>query len=95
MYQQTRIPLSHVTSSDLTEIRATITASSLTDARKTVQTIRDDYTCQQAVAAVAAWQKNKPKPVTRKVKVHGKTVTRTTTPHYRPKPTVPGYCKAG
>jgi serine/threonine protein phosphatase PrpC len=80
---------------DLTEIRATVTASSLTDARKTVQTIRDDYTCQQAVAAVAAWQKNKPKPVTRKVKVHGKTVTRTTIPHYRPKPTVPGYCKAG
>jgi hypothetical protein len=95
VYQHTGIPLSHVTSADLPNVRTTITASSLSDARKTVLTLQHDYTCQVQQAAVSTWLKDKPKPVTKKVKVHGRTVTRKITPPYRAEPTVPAYCKAG
>jgi serine/threonine protein phosphatase PrpC len=93
VYQRTGIPMSRVAVSDQPLVQATITATSLADAHKTVQTIRDDFTCQQVAVAVAKWQAGKPKPVTRKVKKHGKTVLQTTTPKYRPAPAVPSYCK--
>ncbi len=95
VYQQTSIPVSQVAANDLTLVQGTITASSLADARKTVQAIRDDYTCQQAQIALAKWQAGKPKPVTRKVRVKGRTVVRTTQPAYRPAPAVPAFCKTG
>jgi protein phosphatase len=94
VYQPTGIPLSHVAANDLTLVQSTITASSLADARQTVQTIRNDYTCQQAQIALTDWQKGKPKPVTHKVKVKGRTKVRTTTAHYRPAPTIPALCKS-
>ncbi|MEP7022817.1 MAG: hypothetical protein ABJB47_03190, partial [Actinomycetota bacterium] len=70
-----------------------IPPSSLAKAQAVVLGIRHDYSCQQAVAAVATWQENKPKPHKVRKKVHGKIQVRTVTPPYNvPKPTIPTYC---
>ena len=92
VYTKTGIPMSGVPASDVRQIQATITASGLADARRIVLRIRHGYLCEKAFAAVRQWEAGKPK--TRKVtrKVHGKTVVRTITPPYRPKPPVPSYC---
>jgi serine/threonine protein phosphatase PrpC len=89
---RTGIPLSHVVQSDLDNVNSTITVSSMAEARKTVLNIKNDYSCQIAVASVQKWEAGKPKPhkVTRKV--HGKKVTKTITPPYRAKPRVPSFC---
>jgi protein phosphatase len=95
VYQRTGIPLSHVAASDLAHVQGTIAVASLADARKTVQTLRTDYTCQQAQAALVKWQAGKPKPVTKKVRVKGKLVTRTTTRPYPRPPKIPALCTSG
>ncbi|HTS97303.1 MAG TPA: Stp1/IreP family PP2C-type Ser/Thr phosphatase [Streptosporangiaceae bacterium] len=92
VYQRTGIPLSHVTASDLPQVRSTIPGSSLSDAQKTVNNIRQAWTCQQYVAAYNTWLVHKPKPVKTTKKEHGKTVTVTTTPAYKPAPAVPKGC---
>ncbi len=92
VYQRTGIPMSHVPDNDVTQVRSTITAASLADARKTVNNIRQAYTCQQYNAAYATWLAGKPKPVTHTRKVGGKTVKTTTTPAYRPAPATPKGC---
>jgi serine/threonine protein phosphatase PrpC len=92
VYARTDIPMSGVPAGDVRQIQATITAAGLTDARHIVLNIRHDYLCQQAFAAVQQWQAGKPKPRKVKTKVHGRTVVRTVTPPYRPKPPVPSFC---
>lgn len=92
VYQKTDIPLSHVTASDLPQVRSTIPGSSLADAQKTVNNIRQAWTCQQYEAAYNTWLVHKPKPVKTAKKEHGKTVTVTTTPPYKPAPAVPRGC---
>ena len=92
VYQKTGIPLSHVPASDLPQVRSTIPASSLADAQKTVNNIRQTWTCQQYEAAYNTWLAHKPKPVKTTKKEHGKTVTVTTTPPYQPAPTAPKGC---
>jgi PPM family protein phosphatase len=92
VFQHTGVPMSHVPIADVGQVKSTIPATSLADARRIVQNIRHGYACQQAEAAVQKWLAGKPKPVKVKVKVHGKTVTRTKVPKYRPKPTMPANC---
>jgi protein phosphatase len=92
VYVKTGIPMSGVPAGDARQIQTTILAGGLTDARRIVLNIRHDYLCQRAYAAVANWEKGKPKPRKVKKRVHGKTVVHTVVPHYRPKPAVPGYC---
>jgi hypothetical protein len=90
---RTEIPLSGVPSSDATAIRNTIAPGGLVQARRVVANIRKDYnTCVAAYAALRRWVAGKPKPVKIKVKVHGKLVTRTKIPAYRPRPSVPANC---
>ncbi len=92
VYRHTGIPMSHVPANDVTQVRGTITAASLADAQKTVNNIRQQYTCQQYNAAYATWLAHKPKPVTKTRKVGGKTVKTTTTPPYRAAPATPKGC---
>jgi PPM family protein phosphatase len=55
-YQQTSIPLSQVPSNDVQTVKATITASSLSEARRIVANIRTAATaCQQEYTALATW----------------------------------------
>jgi PPM family protein phosphatase len=76
VYQQTGIPLAHVPASDLSQVRNTITASSLADAQKTVGNIRQTITCDAYDAAYVKWAAL---PTTHQVTVtvKGKKVTRT------------------
>jgi serine/threonine protein phosphatase PrpC len=91
-YRYTGIPLAGVPAQDAEAIRRT-SGLSLTQATNLVTNVRKDYqACQNAYAAVRRWKAGKPKPVTRRVRVNGKIVTRTETPHYRPKPPVPAGC---
>jgi protein phosphatase len=92
VYVRTGIPMSGVPANDAPKVEATITATGLADARRIVLNIRHGYLCQQAFTAVQKWAAGKPKPRKVKKKVHGKTVVHTIVPHYRPKPSVPGYC---
>ena len=92
VYARTDIPMSGVPAGDVRQIQATITAAGLPDARHIVLNIRHDYLCQRAFAEVQRWQAGKPEPRKVKKKVNGKTVVRTITPPYRPKPPVPSYC---
>src|SRR6266542_3405436 len=94
VYVKTDIPMSGVRASDVRQIQATITASGLADAQRIVLNIRHGYLCQRAFAAVQRWEAGKPKPRKVRKKVHGRTVVRTVTPPYRPKPAVPGFCAA-
>jgi PPM family protein phosphatase len=91
-YRYTGIPLAGVPTQDAQAIRRT-SGLSLAQATNLVANVRKDYqTCQNAYAAVRRWEADKPKPVTRRVRVNGKIVKRTVTPHYRPKPPVPADC---
>jgi serine/threonine protein phosphatase PrpC len=90
VYQRTGIPLSHVTANDLPQLKSTITASNLSDAKRVVVNIQHSYNCQQATAAVQKWQANKPAPP-KPHKVKGKLVT-PKPPSYPPRPAVPSYC---
>jgi hypothetical protein len=91
-YARTGIPMSGVPANDVQQIRATIPATGLADARSIVLNIRHGYVCQLAFAATARWQAGKPRPRKVSKKVHGKTVVHTVIPPYRPKPSVPAYC---
>jgi hypothetical protein len=90
VYQATGIPMAHVPRSDLPEVNGTIPASDLADAQKTVNDIRQAWTCDQYTSAYASWVAHKPKPVT--LKVHGKTVA--VTPAYVLAPNAPKSCPA-
>ena len=93
VYQQTGIPLAHVPANDLPQVRNTITASSLADAQKTVNNIRQTITCNNYDAAYARWQAL---PTTRKVTVtvRGKKVVRTEPVQRPPAPQTPAGCTA-
>jgi serine/threonine protein phosphatase PrpC len=90
VYQRTSIPVSHVTANDLPQLKSTITASSLGDAKQIVVNIQHAYNCQEAVAKVTAWAAHKPPPPKPR-RVKGKLVTPRVKP-YPPKPSVPSYC---
>jgi Protein kinase domain len=92
VYQATGIPLGHVPSSDRLELNSTIPASDPTSAQKTVNSIRQAWTCDQYALSYASWVRHKPKPVKTTVNVHGKIETRTYTPPYRPAPKAPKGC---
>jgi PPM family protein phosphatase len=95
VYQRTGIPIAQVPSSDRQAVRTTITSSSLTDAQKTVGTIRQAYQCQKYQSAYASWLAHKPKPQTVTVTVDGRKVTQTITPPYPAAPKIPaGGCAA-
>jgi serine/threonine protein phosphatase PrpC len=93
VYAKTDIPLSHVPSTDLAQVQSTIPAGSLSDAQKTVSSIRQTYTCDQYATAYTSWIAHKPKPVKVTKKVGGKTVTTTKTPPYPPAPATPKGCQ--
>jgi PPM family protein phosphatase len=88
VYSRTGIQLSQVPGSDKPAVVSATAPGSLTDARKTVASIRQTITCNTYDAAYASWQAHKPKPTTKKV---GKK-TETITPPYRPAPTTPKGC---
>jgi hypothetical protein len=92
VYQTTSIPVSGITSAAAQELHRTDT-STLAMAQQFVANIRKQYnTCQAAYASVRDWLAHKPKPIKVKRRVDGKTVTKTITPKYRPKPSIPSYC---
>jgi PPM family protein phosphatase len=66
VYQQTGIPLAHVPANDLSQVKNTITASTLAGAQKTVSNIRQTIICNTYDAAYARWAAL---PTTRKVTV--------------------------
>ena len=88
VYSRTGIKLSQVPATDKTTVVSATAPGTLTDARKTVASIRQTITCNNYDAAYANWVAHKPKPTTKKV--GKKTVT--TTPSYRPAPTTPKGC---
>jgi PPM family protein phosphatase len=91
VYQKTGIPLAHVPSTDLAQVRSTTQPSSLASAQRTVSSIRQTITCNNYDAAYAKWTAL---PTTKKVTqvVHGKKETRTE-PVARPAaPTTPKGC---
>ncbi len=92
VYQTTSIPVSGITSASAAELHRSDTVS-LAMAQQFVANIRKQYnTCQAANANLRDWLAHKPKPIKVKRRVDGKTVTRTITPKYRPKPSIPSYC---
>jgi PPM family protein phosphatase len=92
VYQATNIPVSGITAGAAQELQRG-DAGSLAMARQFLANITKQYnTCQAAYANLRNWEAHKPKPITIKVRVNGKTVRRTVTPRYRPKPTIPSYC---
>jgi protein phosphatase len=91
-YRYTGIPIAAIPAQDVQAIHQNA-AGSLTQASQLIANIRTDYTkCQNARAAVRRWQANKPGPVTKRVRVHGKIVTKRVVPHYRPRPPIPADC---
>jgi len=91
-YRYTGIPLTGIPDQDAQAVRRA-SGLSLTQVSSLVANIRKDYQdCQNAYAAVRHWAAGKPKPVTRRIRVNGKIVTRKVTPHYRPKPPIPAGC---
>jgi PPM family protein phosphatase len=91
-YRYTGIPLAGVQAQDAQAIRRA-SGLTLTQATNLVANVRKGYQdCLNAYAAVRHWKAGKPEPVTRRVRVNGKIVTRTVTPHYRPKPPIPAGC---
>jgi protein phosphatase len=91
--QRTGIPLSGVPTNDVHGIKTASIAGGLTTVRRSVATIRKDYTaCHAADAALRLWIADKPKSTTRRVKVNGKIKVETFTPHYRPRPPIPSVC---
>jgi PPM family protein phosphatase len=91
LYRDTGIPLAGVPAQDVQAIKRT-SGLSLTQASNLVANVRKDYQCQKAYAAVRRWKAGMPKPVKKRVTVNGKTVIKTITPHYRPKPPIPTGC---
>jgi len=92
VYQPTNIPVSGITAQSAQELHSSNTGS-LTMARQFLANIRKQYnTCQAAYAAVHNWLVHKPKPIKKKVRVHGQTRIKTIIPKYRPKPSIPSDC---
>jgi PPM family protein phosphatase len=60
VYQKTGILLSQVPPTDKAQLQATTPASSLSDARKTVSSIRQAVACQTYTSAYTNWQAHKP-----------------------------------
>jgi protein phosphatase len=60
VYQKTGILLSQVPPTDKAQVQATTPASSLADARKTVNSIRQAVLCQTYTSANTVWQAHKP-----------------------------------
>jgi PPM family protein phosphatase len=91
VYQKTGIPLSHVPSTDLGQVRSTTQPTSLATARKTVSSIRQTITCDNYDAAYTKWAAL---PTTRKVTVtvHGRKQTRTEAVPRPPAPKTPKGC---
>jgi protein phosphatase len=92
VYRRTGFPLSHVPSSDLSQVRGTINANSLADAEQAVNTMVQTYTCDQYQVDYNNWLAHKPKPRQVKKKVGSKTVTTTVTPAYKAAPATPKGC---
>jgi PPM family protein phosphatase len=91
VYQKTGIPLAHVPPTDLGQVRSTTQPSSLTDAQKTVNSIRQTITCNNYDASYAKWAAL---PTSRKVTmtVHGRKQTRTEPVTRPPAPKAPKGC---
>ncbi len=92
--QSTGVPLAGVPTNYVPEIRGATIAGGLAQVNRSMDTIRNGYlSCRAAYAAVRRWEAGKPKPVTERLRVNGKTVLRTVTPPYhRPKPSIPQDC---
>jgi len=92
VYQATDIPVSGITAAAAQELQRSDTGS-LAMATQFLANIRRQYNaCQAAEADLRNWLAHKPKPIKRKVRIHGQTRIKTIVPHYRPKPQIPSYC---
>jgi serine/threonine protein phosphatase PrpC len=91
VYSRTGIPISKVPATDKSTILTATAPGSLTDARKTVDSIRQTITCNTYDAAYAKWAAL---PTSHKVTVtvHGKKQTRTVPLTRPPAPTTPKGC---
>jgi protein phosphatase len=88
VYSRTGIKLSQVPATDKSAVVSATAPGTLTDARKTVSSIRQTITCNNYDANYANWLAHKPKPTTKKV--GKKTVPYT--PPYKPAPPTPKGC---
>jgi hypothetical protein len=88
VYSATGIPLSKVPANDKSVVVSATAPGSLTDAQKTVASIRQTITCNTYGTDYSNWVAHKPKPTTKKV--GKKTVT--TTPPYKAAPKTPTGC---
>src|SRR5262249_19754373 len=92
VYQPTAIPVAGITAASAQELRRSDTGS-LSMAKQFLANISQQYpTCQAAYAALRSWIAHKPKPIKKKERIDGRTVTKTIMPKYRPKPSIPSYC---
>jgi protein phosphatase len=92
VYQPTNIPVSGITAQSAQELHRSSTGS-LAMAKQFLANIRQQYdTCQTAYTRLRLWFAHKPKPIKKKVRVHGQTRIKTIIPKYRPKPSIPSYC---
>lgn len=92
VYQTTNIPVSGITAAAAQELSRSYTGT-LTMAQQFLANIRKQYNiCQAANLSLRNWLAHKPKPIKVKRRIGGRTVTRTITPKYRPRPSVPSFC---
>ena len=92
VYTTTNIATAQVPSADMQHIKSD-PGGTLAQAQQFVANIRTDIgNCQASYAALRSWIAHKPKPQRKTFRVNGKTVTRTVTPHYRPKPQLLAGC---
>jgi hypothetical protein len=91
VYSRTGIALSQVPANDKPVVLSATAPGSLTDAQKTVDSIRQTITCNKYDAAYASWAAL---PTSRKVTVtvHGKKQTRTEPVSRPPAPKTPTGC---
>jgi PPM family protein phosphatase len=94
VYKPTSIPVSGITAAAAAELGRADTSNLATAQQFLANISKQYYACRAAHAAVRSWFAHKPKPVKKKVRIDGHTITRTIIPKYRPKPQIPSYCPA-
>src|ERR1022692_3169973 len=106
--QQTAIPVAAMPGTEADQVRTTISASNLADARRIVQRLNRGYQCHLAQAAISRWAAAKPKIAastfsgkhgkSSKHASHNKRLLPTQAapklPAYPPSPVLPAFCSA-
>jgi serine/threonine protein phosphatase PrpC len=97
--QQTAIPVAAMPGTEAQQVRKTISASNLADARRIVQRLNRGYECHLAQAAISRWAAARPRiAAVGKRSAHGKRLMPTQAapklPAYPSSPAMPAFCTA-